>query len=444
MLQMPRPLTLFAQALIAATLVLTTAPAAAVPEIQTWQTPTGARVLFVAAPEIPMVDVSIVFDAGSARDGTQAGLAAVTAKMLMQGAGSWDADALAERTAVIGAAISVETDRDLTSIGLRSLTQQPALETALETLTAVVTTPTFPAADWERVRKNWLIGLRQAEESPKSVAQKALNRAIFGDHPYAADPAGTAATIAALTREELQAFHARYYHARNAVVAIVGALDRAEAEAMATRLTAGLPSGERAAALPPVAELTSGAVTTLPFPATQTTVLLGQPGMRRGDPDYFPLYVGNHILGGSGLVSLLMNEIREQRGLSYSVSSAFSPLAQLGSFTLGLQTKTAQASQARAVLLETLQRFIATGPTEAQLTAAKQNLTGGFPLRIASNSSLINYLEVIGFYHLPLDYLAQFRARVEAVTVEQIREAFARRIHPERLAVVLVGEVARE
>jgi zinc protease len=427
------------QIISAGALLLTAATASALPDIQTWQTPNGARVLFVAAPEIPMLDVEIVFDAGSARDGAHNGLAALTAAMLTQGAGSWNADEFAERTAALGAAISVDTDRDLTSVALRTLTQQPTLETALEMLTTVVTTPTFPAADWERVRHNWLIGLRQAEESPKTVGQKALNRAIFGTHPYAADPSGTAETVTALTREELQAFHARYYQAKNAVVAIVGAVDRAGAEALATRLTAGLPSGERAPALPPVAELTAGAVTEIPFPATQTTVLLGQPGLRRGDPDYFPLYVGNHILGGSGLVSILMDEIREQRGLSYSVSSSFMPLTQLGSFILGLQTKTAQAPAARAVLLETLQRFIATGPSAAQLTAAQKNLTGGFPLRIASNSSIISYLAMIGFYNLPLDHLAQFTARVQAVTAEQIREAFARRVHPERMAVVLVG-----
>lgn len=430
------------QIITAIALLLTTAAASALPDIQTWQTPNGARVLFVAAPEIPMVDVRLVFDAGSARDGAHTGLAALTAAMLTQGAGQWNADELAERTAALGASIGVETDRDLTSVTLRSLTQQPTLEMALEMFTAVVTTPTFLAADWERVRQNWLIGLRQAEESPQAVGHKALKRAIFGAHPYAADPSGTAATVTMLTREQLQAFHARYYQAKNAVVAIVGALDRAAAEAMATRLTAGLPAGERAPALPPVPELTTGAVTTLPFPATQTTVLLGQPGLRRGDPDYFPLYVGNHILGGSGLVSILMDEIREQRGLSYSVASSFMPLAQLGTFILGLQTKTEQAPLARTVLVETLQRFIATGPTEAQLTAAKKNLTGGFPLRIASNSSIINYLAVIGFYQLPLDHLAQFTARVEAVTATQIREAFARRVHPERMAVVMVGRVA--
>ncbi len=186
-------------------------------------------------------------------------------------------------------------------------------------------------------------------------------------------------------------------------------------------------------------ELTDGTLRLIAFPSSQTSVLAGQPGMRRGDPDYFPLYLGNHILGGSGLVSILMDEIREKRGLSYGVSSYFIPMARSGPFLLGLQTRNDQADQARSVMLETLKRFIAEGPTEAQLTSAKKNITGGFPLKIASNANIIQYLAVIGFYGLPLDYLDRFNARIEAVTAEQIRDAFARRVHPERLAIVTVG-----
>jgi zinc protease len=161
--------------------------------------------------------------------------------------------------------------------------------------------------------------------------------------------------------------------------------------------------------------------------------------MYRGDPDYFALYLGNHILGGSGLVSLLMEEVREKRGLSYSVFSYFVPMARKGPLLMGLQTQNAQAGVAQEVLLQTLERFIDEGPTQAQLEAAVKNLTGGFPLRIAGNSSIVNYLSVIGFYDLPLDYLDRFPDRIRAVTAEQIRDAFQRRVDPARLAVVAVG-----
>jgi zinc protease len=417
--------------------------AAALSQIQTWETPNGARVLFVEAPDLPMLDLRLVFDAGSARDAGRPGLAGMTANMLTQGAGDWDADAIAERMEAVGASLLASALRDTASVATRSLTRQPALDTAIETLAKVLAEPRFAGPDLERVRQNTLTALRQEEQDPGTIAQKALYRAIFGDHPYAEEPSGTPEGVSTLTREDLAAFHRQYYGARNAVVAMVGAIDRVQAEAIADRVTAGLPGGasggERAPVPPPVPGLAGASTAGIDFPSSQTHVLVGQPGMRRGDPDYFPLYVGNHVLGGSGLVSLLMDEVREKRGLSYSVYSYFLPMRADGPFVMGLQTKNAQAEQAREVLLQTLRRFIEAGPSDRELAAAKKNITGGFPLRIAGNAKVVEYLAMIGFYDLPLDYLDRFTARVEAVTAKQIRDAFARRVHPDRLAVVEVG-----
>lgn len=432
----PRPSALAA---LFGLLLLANGAAQAGPQIQSWQTSVGARVLFVAAPDLPMVDVRVVFDAGSARDGERSGLASLTAAMLTQGAGDWSADEVAARFENVGAELGASADRDTTSVSMRTLTRQPAMDTAVEALATLLSAPSFTAADLERMRRNRLVSLRQDEESPRAVGEKALYRQVFGRHPYAADPSGTAESVNAIDRDDLLDFHRRHFTAANAVVAIVGALERPEAEGLAERITAGLPAGGRPAALPGVAGLEAPVTQQLSFPSTQTTVMAGQPGMRRGDPDYFALYVGNHILGGSGLVSLLMEEIREKRGLSYSTFSYFLPLAQDGPFLMGLQTKNEQAEQAREVMLSTLRRFISEGPTEAELTAAKKNITGGFPLRVASNSDIVAYLAMIGFYGLPLDYLDRFTDRIEAVTAEQIKDAFARRVDPERLVTVVVG-----
>lgn len=429
---------------LGAGLMLLAGLAQATPKIQSWQTANGARVLFVAAPELPMVDARVVFDAGSARDGDHPGLASLTATMLTQGAGEWDADALALRMESVGARLSASADRDMAAVSIRSLTKQGPLDTAVETLATVIKDPTFADKDFERMRQNTLIALRQDEESPRSVAQKALYRHVFGVHPYASDPTGTAESVKSLSRDDLIRFHRRYYTAANALVAIVGDLDRPAAEALAGRLVGGLPSGERAPPLPEVADLTAGLDEHIAFPSSQTTVLAGQPGMQRGDPDYFALYLGNHILGGSGLVSLLMEQVREKRGLSYSTYSYFLPLARPGPFLMGLQTRNDQADQAREVMLDTLRRFITEGPSEEELTSAKKNVTGGFPLKIAENSDIVAYLSVIGFYGLPLDYLDRFTGRIESVTREQIRDAFSRRVHPDRLAVVTVGGEAEE
>lgn len=413
--------------------------AQATPQIQTWQTENGARVLFVPAPELPMVDVRVVFDAGSARDGDKPGLASMTTAMLTQGARDWDADTVALRMENVGAQITSAADRDLAQVSIRSLTQPKALETALETLAGVLAEPSFEPDDLERLRQNTLIALRQDEESPRTVAQKAFYRAVFGEHPYASDPTGTEESVSALRRDDLVTFHRRYFTGANALVAIVGDLDRPAAEAVAERVAGSLPAGERPSPLPEVTELAAGALERIAFPSTQTTVLAGQPGIRRGDPDYFALYVGNHILGGSGMVSLLMEEVREKRGLSYSTYSYFLPLAQPGPFLMGLQTRNDQADQAREVMLATLRRFVTEGPSEKELAAAKKNLTGGFPLRIASNANILGYLAVIGFYGLPLDYLDRFVEHIQSVDAEQIRDAFARRVHPDRLAIVSVG-----
>ena len=411
----------------------------ATPSIDTWETSQGAKVLFVAAPDLPMLDLRVVFPAGSARDGDRPGLASLTADLLDQGAGDWDADTIAERLEAVGAELGSEAQRDLTAISLRTLTREPALDQALETLVQVISRPRFAPADFTRVRANALVSLNRDDQDPATLGQKAFYRLLYGDHPYASDPAGNPDSLAALTPEDLRAFHARHYDARQAVIALVGNITRPQAEAIAARITAGLTPGEPAPPLPPVPANATGNLERIHFPSTQTHVFSGQAGMTRTDPDYFPLYVGNHILGGSGLVSLLMDEVREKRGLSYSVYSYFLPLAERGPFLAGLATKNDQGPQARDVLMTTIQRFRDEGPSQEELEAAVKNITGGFPLRIAGNRKIAQYLAIIGFYGLPLDYLDRFNERVRAVTVETIRDAFQRRIDPSRFTTVIVG-----
>ena len=409
------------------------------PKIETWETAKGARVLFVSAPDLPILDVQLVLDAGSAREGERSGLANLTAAMLAQGAGEWGADTIAERIESVGAQLSITASRDSATLSLRTLTEQPAMDIALQTAAKVLSEPSFAETDFERVRENTLVGLRQDEEDPGTVASKAIYRKIFGDHPYASDPAGTLETVGTMRREDLVQFHRRYYVASNAVLAIVGAISHAEAREVAERLTSGLEAGEPPPQLPPVPDLPDEILEKLSFPSSQTHIYVGQPGMRRLDPDYFPLYVGNHILGGSGLVSLLSEEVREKRGLSYSVYSYFLPMSQRGPFLMGLQTKNDRASEAREILMETVRRFRDKGPTGDELAAAIKNITGGFPLRIASNSKVVQYVATIGFYGLPIDYLDRFSERVSEVSAEQIRDAFRRRVHPDRFATVIVG-----
>jgi len=419
--------------------LLSSAAAIAGPQIQHWTTANGARVYFVAAPQLPIIDLRIIFDAGAARDGKEGGVALLTNALLAEGAGGMSANRIAERFESVGARFSNSAHRDMATLGLRSLSDAKYLEPALETLVAVLTRPDFPKAAFKRERNRLLIGLQQRKQSPGALADEAFYQAVYGDHPYAGQPHGTEASVKVLNTDRLRAFYRRYYAGHNAVVAIVGDLDRAAAERLAEQVVGGLPAGEPAAALPPVADLSKAVEVKIEHPSQQTHILMGQPGLRRGDPDYFPLYVGNHILGGSGLVARLSKEIREQRGLAYSTYSYFRPMRRKGPYTLGAQTRNASAGETLSLMREILDQFVAQGPTAEELEASKKNITGGFPLRISSNKKIIDYIGMIGFYQLPLDYLDTFNARVEAVTVADIRDAYQRRIHPDRMATVLVG-----
>jgi len=414
-------------------------PAYAIPPIQHWLTSNGLRVYYVHAPELPMVDLNITFAAGSARDGQHSGVAHMTSTLLDSGAAGLSADELASRIEALGAEIDTGSARDMAWVTLRSLSDAEYLQPALAILGDILGKPDFNKQDFERERERTLVALRSEQQSPSTVAEYAHFEAIYHDHPYALRESGTEAGIKALSRADIKAFHDRYYVARNAVLAIVGDVDRQAAERLAEQLAARLPEGKRADLLPPVPRLEQPSMERIYHPSAQTHVRMGAPGMRRGDPDYFPLYLGNHVLGGSGLVSRLSEEIREKRGLSYSVSSYFNPMEQDGPYLLSLQTRNDQADAALAVMRETLQKFVDEGPTEEELAAAKKNITGGFALLIDSNSKILSYLVMIGFYGLPLDYLETFNDKIEAVTREQIIDAFRRRVAPDTMATVIVG-----
>jgi len=408
--------------------------------IENWHTKNGARVLFVQAPQLPMVDVRIVFDAGSARDSSKPGLASLTNAMLDQGAGEWDTNTVAERFDSVGAQMSNSTARDMAVLQLRSLTDAPLLEKAVSTMAAIVHKPHFEQSELERLRKQVLLSLKDQLQSPGNIADKAFYQALYHDHPYATPILGEADTVSAITRDDLLAFYQQYYVGRNAVVAIVGSLDKEEAKALAEQLVGRLPKGQPAATLPEVKALTQPEVVQDVYPSTQTHILVGQPGMKRGDSDYFDLYVGNHILGGSGFSSRIMKIIRDENGLAYSAYSYFLPMRQEGPFIMGLQTKNDSRDKALTLLDKTLREFIEQGPTEDELAHAKMNITGGFPLRIDSNKDIVEYIAMLGFYDLPLDYLSTFNNKVNAVTVASIKHAFARRVDPARLLTVTVGQ----
>ncbi len=411
--------------------------------IQHWQTAQGSQVYYVHTEGLPMVDIQVVFDAGSVREANQWGVAALTADLLESGAGQWQANAIAERFERVGAIFSSGSSIDTASVSLRTLTDKPLFESAIDTLRVLISQPRFDDADFQREKNRSLAGLKQQQESPAEMASLAFYEALYGSHPYGHPSSGTLATVAALNVNDVRAFYRSHYVAANAMVVIVGDLTKQQAEQTAITLVKDLPIGK---AQPPVPEVTLPAQARsqhIDFPSTQTHVLVGIPGTYRNDPDYFDLYVGNHILGGGGLVSKLFDEVREKRGLAYSASSTFIPMLKPGPFIASLQTRNDQTTQALQVLQDTLTHYINNGPTEAELQAAKKNIIGGFAMRFDTNKELANYVAMIGFYHLPLDYLDNFQQKISQVTVTSITRAFKQHVPVNQLQTITVGKSAK-
>ncbi len=411
-------------------------------KIEHWQTSQGSRVYFVHADGLPMADIQVLFNAGSANDGAKFGLAELTAGLLDTGAGTWNADEIAQRFENIGAQFGVSSSMEMATLSLRTLTDPSLFNKAIDTVQVILTQPLFKEADFKREKTRTLAGLKQQEESPAAQASIAFYKALYGDHPYGHPGSGTLKTVSEFKVADVREFYKKYYVAANAIVVIVGDLSTAQAEQTAEKVLSGLPIGKKAEVLPEVSLPTHAEQQHIDFPSSQTHVLVGLPGSYRKDPDYFNLYVGNHILGGSGLVSKLFDEVREKRGLAYTASSSFLPLAKPGPFLISLQTRNDQKDQALQVLNQTLADFINKGPTEAELSAAKKNITGGFALRSDTNKKLANYVGMIGFYDMPLDYLDTFQQNVENVTVASITDAFKRRVKLNLLQTVTVGKVA--
>lgn len=406
-------------------------------QIQHWVAPSGARVYFVESHDLPILDIDASFAAGGVyAPAGKTGLAGLTHGLLDGGAGDLDEEAISARLSDIGARMGGSVDDDRAAVTLRTLSYPKEREAALDLMRLVMTQPAFPETVLAREKARTIAAIQEADTKPDAIAAKRFAAAIYPGHPYGAS--ATAETVGRIGRDDLVAFHRDYYSAKRATVSIVGDVSREEAERIAQRLTESLPAGIPETPLPAVT-LPKAETVKVAHPATQSHIHVGLPAVKRGDPDYFALIVGNYTLGGGGFVSRLMKEVREKRGYAYSVYSYFAPKRLAGPFEIGLQTKREQAGDALKVASDVLAGFIKDGPTAAELAAAKKNLIDGMALRIDSNAKLLGHLSTIGFFGLPLTYLDDFPAKVAAVTAQDVREAFARHVKPEHLVTVIVA-----
>lgn len=414
-------------------------------KIQSWTLSNGARVLFVENHTIPILDVSVDFDAGSRRDPVdRSGISQLTNAMLARGLhGATVQDkvepALSEAQISdgfgnIAAQRGGRIDDDRAGVSVRTLVTEK--DTAISLLARLIAQPEFPQDLLARDKARMVSSIKESLTKPQAIASRTFAQLLYGRHPYGAEP--TVESIEAITRNDLLVFHATHYVANRAIVAMTGDITRTQAEQIALQLTERLPQGAPLPALPDVT-LSPATEQRIPHPASQAHILIGMPAYARHDPDHFALTVGNYVLGGGGFVSRLTQQVREKRGLTYGVSSYFNPMAQDGPFQIGLQTQKQQADQALKLVRDTVADFLRDGPTASELKAAKDNLIGGFALRIDSNRKILENIAAIGFYDLPLDYLDTWTDNIAKVSAAEVKAAFNRKIQLDKLSTVVVG-----
>jgi zinc protease len=408
--------------------------------IQHWTTPEGAKVFFAQTKGLPILDVQLNFDAAASRDGDQYGLASLTSALLGTATKYHNEEQIINAFESVGAQFSNSSLKDMSIVSLRTLTRQPILKKSLDTFTEVITQPSFEQAYLTREKRQTLRAIEAAKQSPASVASLAFDKAVFADHPYAHAKIGTKEAIGQISLEDLRRHYQQFYVAKNLTIALVGDINKGRAKQIARQISHGLNVGQKAKSNSVVSPLEQLQTIHIEFPSKQTHLLIGQVGINRSHPDYYSLYLGNHIFGGSGLTSILSDEIREKKGLAYSAYSYFSKMQSNGIFMMRLQTKNNQAIEAKNIAIRTLKNFRNNVIDAQKLQDGKDNIVGGFALETASNANILTYLSIIGFYDLPLDYLSNFTDKIKDIGAEDIQRSYERLIDMDKMIVLSVGQ----
>jgi len=407
----------------------------------------GAKAYLVQTQALPMLDIEISIDAGDRFDPTgKSGLASMTAELMNYGArsskGALSEAQIADEIADLGANFGISVGGERAVIRIRSLSRKDLRDRAVQLASAMLSAPTYDAKILEREKQRAITGLLEAETKPESVLERRFRKSVYGNYPLSESP--SVKSVGSVSISDLARFHQQFYRGDRIIVSIVGDVSPAEANEIVEVLLKNVPqSGAAIPALPqfersPIEPLASRQIY-IPFDSQQAHIAMGMTAITRSNPDYFPLIVGNYILGGGGFVSRLMSEVREKRGLAYSVFSYFAPGKDTGIFQAGLQTKGDQATLALEVMNSTIANFIANGATPSELQAAKANLVNGFPLRIDNNRKLLDNVSSIAWNDLPLDTLETWTTKVDAVTLEQVSAAFQKYLAMDRMKIVVLG-----
>jgi zinc protease len=420
--------------------VLSTPTASPAANVERVRTPLGLEIWFVRDDTLPMLSVEYAFRGGATQDpAAKPGVANLVAGLLDEGAGPLDARAFHERLEARAITLHFSANRDAMRGSIRTLSEHRA--EAFELSRLAVSAPRFDTEAVERIRAAMLAGLRRRAANPNDIASLRWSALAFPGHPYGRPVEGTLDSVPQISAEDLRAFARKNFTRSNLKIAAVGSIDAKDLAALVDKLFGGLPEKAELAPVPDVTPQT-GVREVVELNVPQTVILFGGAGLKRADPDFIPAYVLNHILGGGTFTSRLYREVREKRGLAYSISSYLAPYDYAGIFLGSVSTRNDRAQQSLDIIVEEIRRIAAEGPTPEELAKAKSFLIGSYALRFDTSGKIAGQLLSLQLENLDIDYLDRRKGLIEGVTDADIRRAAKRFLADARLLVLMVGRPA--
>jgi zinc protease len=426
-----------AGALVVAAGLIAAVPQAGATTIDRIVSPRGIVAWLVQEPSIPLISVEFAFRGGASQDpAAKPGVAALATSLLDEGAGEIDSKTFHERVEAKAIEMNFTATRDYVAGSLRTLTDNQ--DEAFDLLRLALTAPRFEAEDVERIRDQTLSGLRRATTSPNELASQRWWSIAFPDHPYGRPVRGTLESVPAITAEDLRAYVRSQFARDNLKLAIVGNIDAATAGTLIDRVFGSLPAKAELTPIVAAAPQGLGQKINIDLDVAQSVLMIGGAGIARNDPDFMAAFVLNHVLGGSAFSSRLYKEVREARGLAYSVYSAVMPLDYAALFMSGTATRSDRAAETLSVMEAEIRKLAETGPTEEEVTKAKSFLTGSYALRFDTSVKIAEQLVQIQLDDLGIDYIDRRNSLIEAVTLADVKRV-ATRLLDHSMLIAVVG-----
>lgn len=401
--------------------------------------PGGIEAWLVEEDQVPVIVMQAAWKGGSAADPKgKEGLANLVSGLLDEGAGDMDSETFQKKLDDIAAQLSFSDGRDTFSGSLKTLADKR--DEAFALFSAAIVKPRFDADPIERIRGQILAGLARDMEDPEWIASNEWNKAAYGDHPYAHPRNGMPESIARITRDDLVSFTKNVLARDNLKIAVVGPITPDELGKLLDKTFGALPQASHLPDVPDVTIGSKGKTIVVKRPYPQSVALFGLEGLKRKDPDFIPAFVMNYVLGGGGFSARLTQEVREKRGLAYTVGTDLNPLDHAASIIGSVGTQNARMGQSLAIIKSELARMAASGLTDKELADAKTYLTGSYPLRFASNDDIAGQLIGIQMEDLGIDYVDRRNGLIEAVTQADTARVAKRLLKSENLLITVVGE----